>query len=34
LTGGKNGDKAIQVTTRKEKDGSLTVIEVKELEKL
>lgn len=31
---GKNGDKAVQITTKKEKDGSLTVIEVKELEKL
>jgi len=31
---GKNGDKAVQVTARKEKDGRLTVIEVRELEKL
>jgi hypothetical protein len=30
---GKNGDKAVQVTARKEKDGSLTIVEVKELTK-
>jgi hypothetical protein len=30
---GKNGDMAVQVTARKEKDGSLTVIEIKELDK-
>jgi hypothetical protein len=30
---GKNGDKAVQVTARKEKDGSLTVVEIKELDK-
>ncbi|WP_260505892.1 hypothetical protein [Halalkalibacter sp. APA_J-10(15)] len=30
---GKNGDKAIQTTMRKEEDGTLTLVEVKELSK-
>lgn len=29
----KNGDKTVQVTMRKEKDGSLTLTEIKELSK-
>lgn len=31
---GKNGDKAVQVTMKKEKDGKLTIEEVKELDKV
>jgi hypothetical protein len=31
---GKNGDKAIKMTAIKGKDGSVTIVEVKELEKL
>lgn len=31
---GKNGDNAVQVTARKETDGTLTVIEIKELSKV
>lgn len=30
---GKNGDKAIQMTLKKEEDGKLAVIEIKELPK-
>jgi hypothetical protein len=30
---GKNGDKAVKVISRKEKDGTLTVIDIKELDK-
>lgn len=31
---GKNGDKAMQVTMKKEKDGTYTLTEIKELTKL